>query len=181
MDVLRQQHAPIRGHRPGNADDRAVDALAGEARGLHQRGGQVGHAVQHLARLRAWQLDVLACTDAAGEVADGAAQEAGAEVEAEHQRGLGHRLEEHGAVGRPVAGGIRLAHEPGVEQRRQRRGRRRLRDPRAAADLGARDRCARADRVEHGTLVQMLQEGLSRHLRRNSNGIKHLTSANAQE
>ena len=43
----------------------------------------------------------------------------------------------------------RLAHEPRVEQALQGERHRRLRDARAARDLGARDRCAGADRLEH--------------------------------
>ena len=48
--------------------------------------------------LDAGELDVLARAHVAAQVADRAAQEARAEVEPEHERGLGHRLEEDRAV-----------------------------------------------------------------------------------
>ena len=117
-------------------------------------------AIASIARLGvgAVELDVLPRADLAAQVADRAAQEARAEVEAEHEPRLGHDLEEGGAVGRPARVGRGLAHEAGVEQRLERERDGRLRDPRPARDLGARDRRAGADRVEHGALVQVLQE-----------------------
>ena len=87
-------------------------------------------AVERALRVGAVELDVLARADPPAEIADGAAEEARPEVEAEHERGLGHRLE----VGRAVAGAARrlgaLADEPGLEERAQRERDRRLGNPR---------------------------------------------------
>ena len=92
------------------------------------------------------------------EVADRAAQEAAAEVEPERERRLGDRLEEDRAVARAgrLLGG--LADEAGVDERLERERDGRLRDPGPARDLGPRDRRARADRLEHRALVQVLEE-----------------------
>jgi hypothetical protein len=92
------------------------------------------------------------------QVADGAAQETGAEVEAEDEGRFRDGLEEDGAVARPAGVGLGLAHKLRLEERLQREGNRRLRDSRAARDLGPRDRGAVADRLEDGPLVQVLQE-----------------------
>ena len=56
--------------------------------------------------------------------------------------------------------GVRLGllHEPGLEERLQRERDRRLRDAGAARDLGPRDGRSVADRLEHGALVQVLQQ-----------------------
>ena len=50
------------------------------------------------------------------QVADRPAQEPGAEVEAEHERRLGHRLEEDRAVARPARLRLGLADEAGLER-----------------------------------------------------------------
>ena len=73
--------------------------------------------------------DILACADVSGEIADGAAQEPGAKVEAERERCVRHGLEEDGAVARPGRVVGRLANEPCSEQRLQRERDGRLRDP----------------------------------------------------
>ena len=157
---------------------------------IRSRGGPVASisdAVTALDRgerrlaLRAGELDVLPDADVAGEVADCAAGEARAEVEAEHERGVGDGLEEDGAEARAVRVVLGLAHEPGLEQRLQRERDGRLRDPDAARDLGARDRRLGAQGLEHGALVQVLEQrrscagsGVSRHLVRNPNGKRPL-------
>ena len=94
----------------------------------------------------------------AGEVAHCAAGEPGAEIEPEHERGIGDRLEEDGAEAR--AGGIvlGLAHEARRHERLQRERDGGLRDPDATRDLGARDRRVGAQGLEHGALVQVLEE-----------------------
>jgi len=65
-------------------------------------------------------LDVLPRADLAAQVADRAAQEARAEVEPEHERGLVHRLEEGRPVLRAVGVVVGLADEACLEQRLER-------------------------------------------------------------
>ena len=61
--------------------------------------------------VRAPQLDVLPCANAAGEIGDGAPQKARAEIEPDHECCVGHGLEEDRAVARPVGPFGRLAHQ----------------------------------------------------------------------
>ena len=84
----------------------------------------------------------------------------------------GTRLEEDGAVGRPARVGLGLLHEPRVEERLQRERDRRLGDAGAPRDLGARDRRAGPDRLEHGALVQVLEQ------RRDRSGARHRGQSN---
>ena len=104
------------------------------------------------------QLDVLPRADPACEVRDGAAEEARAEIEPEHERGAGDRLEEDGAVARPVGPVRRLAHEAGLLERAQCKGHRRLRDADAARDLRTRDGRVGPDRLENSALVEVLEQ-----------------------
>ena len=94
----------------GNADDDAVDRHPVEAGGGDERVAQGGDGREHgvgvrLAGADAAQLDVLPRADHSAEVAEGGTQEPRAEVEPEHERRLGHRLVEHGAVGRALRQG----------------------------------------------------------------------------
>ncbi len=127
---------------PRHSDDRAVDAGALEPCRRHERVAEPHDRVEHATRVLAEDLHVLAGADLAGEVADRAAEEAGADVEAEHERRFGDGLEEHRAVARPFRVVLRLAHEAGLEQRLQRERHGRLRDPCAARDLRPRNGCA---------------------------------------
>src|SRR5207253_450058 len=81
-----------------------------------------------------------------------------AEVEPEDVGGFRHGLEEHRPVARAAGGGGGLAHEPVADQRLQRQRHRGLRDAGPARDLGARDRGSRTDRLQHGPLVEVLEE-----------------------
>ena len=158
-DVGREREAARVGvDDAGNADDDAVDPVGREPARLGERDAKPGDRLDRALGVGAVELDVLARADLAAQVADRAAQEAGAEVETEHERRLGDELEEGGAVGRPAGIGVGLADEAGLEQvlERQRDGR--LRDPGAARDLGPRDRRTGADRIEDGALVQILQQ-----------------------
>ena len=94
----------------------------------------------------------------AAEVADRASEESCAEVEAEHERRVGYRLEEHRSVARPARIMFDLAHESHVEQRLQRERDGGLRDAGAAGNLRPRDGRACADRLEYGPLVELLEE-----------------------
>ena len=89
-----------------------------------------------------------------------------AEVEPEHERGVGDRLEEDGAEARAGRIVLGLAHEARRDERLQRERDGRLRDPDAPRDLGARDRRVGAHRLEHGALVQVLEQRRSRAGRR---------------
>ena len=109
-----------------------------------------------------------------GEVADGAAQEARAEVEAEHERGLRHGFEVDRAVARALRRRAGLAHEPGIEERLQRQRHGRLRDFGTPRDLRPRDGRAEAYRLEDGALVEPPEK-------RRNGAIGHLVNdSNAQ-
>ena len=123
---------------------------------------ELGDRADHVGPVRTPELDVVAGTDCTLEVAERPAEEAGAEVEAEDERRLRHRLEVDGAVARPVGIRLRLAHELVLEQGLEGDRDRRLRDPGSARDLGARDRRTGPDRLEDGLLVQVLEQGRGR-------------------
>ena len=143
---------------PWHSDDRAVDARRVEPGRGDERVAEPHDRVEHAACVLAEDLDVLAGADLAGEVADRAAEEPRADVETEHERRLGHGLEEDRAVARALRVVLCLAHEARLEQRLQGQRHGRLRDPGASRDLGPRDRCRGADRLEHGALVEVLEE-----------------------
>ena len=93
--------------------------------------------------------------DRPAEVAHRAAQEPRPEVEARARappRGRGRRRRRRSSAVRVVLG---LADEPCVDERAKGERDGRLRDPGAPGDLGAGDRRAGADRLEHGALVQI--------------------------
>src|SRR5205823_14761051 len=140
-----------------DADDDALDAAGIEPRRLEQRRVQALARLHRTCHLGDGELDVLTRADLPGQIADGAAHEARAEVETEHDRGFGHRLEVDGAVARAVGAVSRLTDEVGLEQRLEDERDRRLRDARAPGDLRPRDRRAGADRLEHGALVQVAE------------------------
>ena len=154
---------------PGTPTTTTVHQRGVEGSRVQQGRAQAGDRVRRSLGVRAGQLEILARADRALEIAERATDEACAEVEPEHQRSLGHGLEVDGSVAGAVRPARGFAHEPGVEQGTQREGDRRLGDPRAARDLGARDRCAFADRLEHGPLVQRPEQR-----RRRSAGSGHL-------
>jgi hypothetical protein len=157
-DVRRESNRPVgRVDGTGNADDDAVDELPSESGHIDERVDELRDRLQRGRRMRAVQLDVLPRANAPGQVADRAANETRAEVDPEDQRRLRNGLEEDRSVARAVAVRRRLADEARVEKRLQGERDRRLRDPGAARDLGARDRRAGADRVEHRSLVEILE------------------------
>ena len=167
----------------GHADDGAVDQLRGQPVASTSESRSASIASSTAAASAPIELDVLARPHLAVEVADRPAQEARAEVEAEHERRFRDRLEEDRAVARPsgIVGG--LAHEAGVEERLQRQRDGRLRDPDPPRDLGPRDRRPGADRLQHGALVEVLQQrrrgaGSARswHLVRNPNQKRRKTA-----
>jgi hypothetical protein len=126
--------------------------------GAHERVAQPCHRGEHRAGVGHRELDVVAGADGAAQVAQRAAQEARADVDAEDERGLVDRLEEQRAVARAAGIVAGLAHEPGRHQRLQGQRDGRLGDARAARDLGARDRAAAADSLEDRALVEVLQQ-----------------------
>ena len=134
---------PSRGDHAGHADDDAVDQRGvecGRARAARRVGGRSRRSRLRRPRWRARRPGARGSSPSRSHTR--AADEARAEVEPEHERGFGHGLEVDGSVAGPVRPALGLAHEPGVEQRLQRERDGRLRDPRAARDLGARDRRA---------------------------------------
>ena len=159
VGVLGQPHAagPLLDDAR-DADHDGVDAVGRQAADGDEPVAHPGDGVEHLAGAGAVELDVLARADRAAEVRQRAAQEPRADVDAEDERGLRDGLEEHGPVAAAGPRLLGLADEPGVQQRLQRDRHRRLRDPRAARDLGARDRGRVADRVEDRALVEVLEE-----------------------
>jgi hypothetical protein len=98
-----------------DADDDAVDELAGNVARIGQRVVQRDDRVQHSLGTGTAELDVLARANLPTEIADRPAQETGAEVESEHERGVRHGFEEHGAVARPARIGHRFANQARVE------------------------------------------------------------------
>jgi len=141
-------------------DSVGVDWRLGGARDVRAHVRHVSLEGVHLARgpvVVDWplaELDVLSCPDIPGEVTDGAAQEARAEVEAEHERGLRHGFEVDGAVARALRRRAGLADEPGIEERLQRQRDGRLRDSGTPGDLRPRDGRAEAYRLEDSALVE---------------------------
>ena len=104
-DVRREPElAGRRRRRRRDADDRAVDQLARRARTIGERVAQRADRLERRVGVGAVELDVLARADLAAQVADRAAQEARAEVEAEDERRLRNGLEEDGAVARAGPG-----------------------------------------------------------------------------
>src|SRR5207342_3543419 len=83
----------------GHTGQHAVDQSPLETRGLDQPGAQLLDRLERGRRAAVDELDVLPGPHPAAEIADRPAQEARAEVEAEHERRLEDRLE----VDRPVA------------------------------------------------------------------------------
>ena len=133
-----------------DADDDAVEERGVERRRLEERAPQAGRS----RRSRLPRRRTVSSTSCRARIVPARSQtaprsEARAQVEAEHQRRLGHRLEVDGAVAGPVGAVLGLADEPRLEQRLERERDRRLRDARAPGDLGARDRRAGADGLEH--------------------------------
>ncbi len=166
-------------HRPGgrvddarDADDDPVEARRQPARRADEGAGESLDGVERDLGVGCAQLHVPAREGGAAEVADGPAKEAGADVEPEHERGVGDRLEEDRAVARTPGALRRLAHEARVEERPKRERDRRLRDSDAARDLGAGDRRARANGFEDAALVQVLEQRRRRPL--NFARIHHL-------
>ena len=139
----------------------------GSAAVVDERLTQAAIASQRTVCVGAAQLHVLTCAYLAGEVAHRTAQEARPEVEPEHVRGLRDRLEEHRSVAGAARSSGRLAHEPGVDQRLQRQRDRRLRDAGPPRDLGPGDRSSGTDGLQHGALVEVLEQR-----RRGSGGLR---------
>ena len=164
-DVRREpDHAAAFFDDAWDADHNLVDQSRLEAGRAGKGVAQLGDRGERAVGVGgAAELDVVARADRTGEIADGASQEARTEVDPEHERGLGHRLEVEGSVGgprRPIGG---LADEPCLEQRSEGERDRRLRDPGPPRDLRPRDRRSASDRLEHGLLVQALQQGRRGH------------------
>ena len=143
---------------PRDAGDDPVDEVGGRAGRRDEAGAEGDDRLERGIRVAARELDVLAHARRPAEVAHGATHEPRPEVEAEHERRIGDGLEEDGAVARPVRVVLGLADEPYVDERAKGERDGRLRDPGAPGDLGAGDRRAGADRLEHGALVHRLQE-----------------------
>ena len=144
--------------RPRDAEDHAVDRACVEPARLGEVGLEGLDRAQDLGHVRAVHLDVLARPDVAAKVAQGPAQEPRPEVEAQDERGLRDGLEEQRAIAAPAWVVVDLADERRVEEGLQRDRDRRLGDAGPSRDLGARDGRAGADRLEHGALVEVLEQ-----------------------
>src|SRR5215208_6152096 len=164
--------AGARLHDSRDADDGPVNEVAVEPARLHERVAERGSRGERFVHVGRAELDVLSCPHIPNEVADGAAQEARAEVEAEHERGLRHRFEVDSAVTRAMRRRAGLADEPSLEERLQRQRDRRLGDSGTPGDLRPRDGRAEAYRLEDGALVESPKKrrnGAIGHLVRDSN------------
>ena len=132
-DIRREPElAGVRVDDARDADHRTVDQLGGEPAGLGERVSEDADRLDRRVGVGSVELDVLARPHLAAEVADRAAQEAGAEVEAEDERSFRNEVEEDGAVGGPPRVRLGLLHEPRLEERLQRERDRRLGDAGAA-------------------------------------------------
>src|SRR5262249_33831799 len=109
-------------------------------------------------RIRRAELDVAPGPDLALEIADRSAKELRPEVESEHERSVGNGLEEDCSVARSPRIVLDLANEAGVDERLERQRNGWLRDVGASRDLGARDGCVRAQDLEYGLLVEVLEQ-----------------------
>ena len=156
-------------------DDGAVDRLG--AAGRRRRAGAASARRRRRAtpsRVGAGELDVLARADLAAQVADRAAQEARADVEPEHERRLGDRLEERRAVARAVGVGCR----PRAPAPRRAATAARATPSASRSRRGARSRrarSARASRIASST-VRSLRCAQQRRRRRRRVGAAHRSS-----
>src|SRR5439155_19201886 len=157
-DVLDEADAALALDCARDAEHDAVEQVLGHGRAVEQRADERWDRVERGLGRRLRQVDVAPAADVAREVADRCPHEAGPEVDAQDERGTWIRLEEDGAVLRAVAVGLGLADESRVEQRPERERDRRFRDAHPPRDLRTRDRRVAADGVEHGALVEALQE-----------------------
>ena len=142
----RAERGPRRSTTPGTPATRRRRARP--RGGRHDQGvAQAGHRREHGLRHRRSRARRRGGRERAAQVADRAAQEARADVDAEDERGVVDRLEEERAVAR--AAGIVLAWRTSPRRDERLQGQRdgRLGDPRAARDLGTRDRATGADRL----------------------------------
>ena len=98
----RGARARRRRSRPGRPRRRSRSARTGRPAAAISESRRPTKASSAFCGAGAPQLDVLACAHGSLQVADRAAQEARAEVEPQHERRVGHRLEEDGAVARPA-------------------------------------------------------------------------------
>ena len=150
-----------------DADDDAVDSRVREVGRGDERIAQPSRCVDDVVRFGVAQLDVLPGAHRPAQVAERAAEEPRPHVQPEHEGGVRDGLEEDRAVARPARVGLGLPDEPGVDERLEGHRDGRLRHSCAAGDLGPGDRRPRPDRLEDGSLVQLLQErrcGACRHL-----------------
>ena len=116
----------------GHAEHDSVDAVGRQRGTCDQRLLECGDRVQCAVRIRAAQLEVLPRAHFAAQIADSPSQEARAQVEADHEGGLGYRLEEQSSVAGAARAAAGLAHETRVHQGLERERDGRLRDPGAA-------------------------------------------------
>ncbi len=96
----------------GDTDHDTVDAVGREPCRGDERVAEPRHHLEHVDDIGADHVHVLPRPDLAREVADRAAKESTAEVEAECEGGIRDRLEESGAIARADRLGGRFADEP---------------------------------------------------------------------
>ena len=130
-DVHRElDRRPLHGAR--HSEHRGVDEPLLDAARVEQRCRQLLDRVERGRGGGLRELEVVPRAQFPAHVAHRAADEARAEVEAQNERRLRRRLVEPCPVARPVASVLRLAHEPGLEERLERERDRRLRNAHAA-------------------------------------------------
>ena len=144
---------------PGTPKTTPSISAAVEPAGLDEVRLQGDDRAKHLHDVRAVDLHVLARPYVPAQVAERSAQEARPEVEAQHERGLGDGLEEQRAVAAATRVVVDLPDERGMQKGAKRDRDGRLGDPGSPRDLGPRDRRAGPDRLEDGTLVEVLRGG----------------------
>src|SRR5262249_9077816 len=115
-DVLGELHGAVIGDDARDTDNDRVDERWVERSYLRERVAQASERVRRALDVGDRQLDGGSGRDRPAEIADGAADEAGAEVEPEHECGLGYGLEVDGPVARSIRPALGLADEPRVQQ-----------------------------------------------------------------
>ena len=143
----------------GHAEDEEVDALGGELRGGRSVGVERGDRPDDSVGVRAAELDVLAVPDLSREIARRTRRNRAPRSSPSTNGRVRDRLEEDRPVARAaVALELGLTHEAGVQQGLERQGDGRLRDACSAGDLGPRDGRPEPDRLQHGSLVEILEQ-----------------------
>src|SRR5439155_15689671 len=118
-DVLDEADPAVALDRTGHAEHYAVEELHRYLGVAEEREHERWDRGERRVRRRLGPVDVAPAAHLGRQVAHGSPDEPRAEVDAEHERSAGVRLEEDGAIPRAVARGLGLADETGPQERLQ--------------------------------------------------------------